>query len=123
MKIFRVRLDNGEQLLGRMVTEDTIAAIARSFNVVFERTASEIYNLTMSSNQPIPITQKLSLKASKVMGNTRLEIIGFNGYREFSHLKTFGAFSELISHQLRVFIPTTNEAIQIIENIQLSYLA
>jgi hypothetical protein len=57
------------------------------------------------------------------MGNIRLEIIDFNGYREFSHLKEFGAFSELIAHQLRVFIPTTNEAIQIINNIQLSYLA
>jgi hypothetical protein len=123
MKIFRVRLDNGEQLLGRMVTEDTIAAIAQSFNVVFERTASEIYHLAMSSNQPIPITQKLSLKASKVMGNIRLEILGFNGHREFYYLKKLGAFSELIAHQLRLFIPTTNEAIPIIDKIQQSYLA
>ena len=31
MKIYRVHLDNGEQLLGRLVAEDTIAAIASHY--------------------------------------------------------------------------------------------
>lgn len=121
MKIYRVHLDNGEQLLGRLVAEDTIAAIASHFNVKIKRTAREIYGLALNSNKPIPITQKLSLKASKVMGNIRLEIVGFSGHREFSYLKELGAMSELIAHQLRLFIATTDEAIQVIEKIQHFY--
>ncbi|MEM8779796.1 MAG: strawberry notch family protein [Cyanobacteria bacterium P01_G01_bin.49] len=120
MKIYRVHLDNGEQLLGRMVAENIIATIAQSFNVEIDRTASEIYNLALNSKNPIPLTPKLSLKTSKVMGNTRLEIVGYSTQKECRHLKYLGANSEFISHEIRLFVPLTNEAISLIEKIQQS---
>ncbi len=65
------------------------------------------------------LTENLSLVNSLVAGQSRLEIIGFQGQSEFNLLKSLGAFGEIIQWKPKAFISTKVEvALEVIKKIR-----
>jgi hypothetical protein len=51
------------------------------------------------------------------MGQRRLEIIGNLGKSEVHWLRNLGCFTEVIAWKMRVFVPTSDQGLTIIEKI------
>ena len=118
LKIFRLTTDDGERLLGRKVVPEAWEIIAPLFGIEYQLSSQEIFNSVFEHGESVELNHRLKLIATTVSGKRRLEIVGFSGHREFNWLKSLGAFGEMISHRMRLFIPATNEACQIIDLIR-----
>ena len=116
-KIYRLQTDDGERLLGRVVTAGAIDEVAARFETTCRLSAAEIVEAARSGDKPVALTGDLKLQRSRVAGKRRLEIVGF-GSAELQWLKSFGVFSEFISYQLRAFVPNDESAVEIIERIK-----
>ena len=117
MRIYRLQTNDGDKLLGRVVTAEAIAELTQSFNFDCDLTATEIVTAARNGDKPVPLQGGLKLQTSRVGGNQRLEIIGFSGQTQFDWLKSMGAFAELINYQLRAFLPNDDSAVVIVEKI------
>jgi len=118
MRIYRLQTDGGERLLGRMVPPEVMQSVAETFGMICQITAREIFHAAWERQESVRLTQKLSLRSCTVAGQRRLEIVGFLGHSEYQWLKSVGAFGEYIQHRLRAFVPTNEEAIEVIEKVR-----
>ncbi len=117
LKVFRLTTDDGERLLGRMVLPFVWEAISGSFGVEYQLSSQEIFKSVWERGESVKLNQTLSLRASTVAGNRRLEIVNFT-HQEFHWLKSLGAFSEMIQHRMRLFLPAAESSSQIIDKIR-----
>ena len=100
-----MRTNDGERLLGRMIKPEVMEAIARGFGVDCTLTAQEIYDAVSNRDESVKLNSSLTLVSRMVAGQQRLEVLGFQGNAEFSWLKSLGAFAEMHSYKMRVFLP------------------
>lgn len=115
-RIYRLQTDEGDRLLGRVVTASAISEVAARFDVCCGLNAAEIVGAARSSDKPVAIAGDLKLQRSRVAGNLRLEVVGFDG-AELQWLKTLGVFSEYVQYRLRAFVPNDATAVGIVERI------
>jgi hypothetical protein len=122
MRVFRLQTDSGEQLLGRLVDAENIAAVYQNLGIKDspKLTAEEVQQAVVQRREVIPLTRSWKLRSSLVMGNQRLEIIGVCQKAEVLWLKALGCTTEIINWQTRVFIPLNEQALEIIDKIRLS---
>lgn len=94
------------------------------FSVIISATPGSILGATQQPEQlvdaalggkvvPIDAFSGTSLKRSRVNGEQRLEVIGFDP-RALPSLKAKGCFTEIIAYQTRLFMPV-NSAREIVE--------
>jgi P-loop containing NTP hydrolase pore-1/C-terminal domain on Strawberry notch homologue len=106
MRVYRLETSEGERLLGRMVDTHRMMQLAESLGLHHVQLSSrEIYDLVMERRESYPLSGGLSLRASAVMGTTRLEVAGTISEALGSQLKAAGCFTEIISWRTRYFIP------------------
>jgi hypothetical protein len=86
-------------------------AVAFGLNQV-QLTAAELYARVSSQRQSYPIGHDLMLRASTVMGTSRLEVAGTISEALGKQLKATGCFTEIIRWRTRYFIPM-NEAVAV----------
>jgi len=120
MRVFRLQTDTGERLLGRMIEPEAMPAIAESLGLrQVKLTAAEIFHQVMERRQRYQLPGGLSLKASSIMGEVRLEIAGrhiSDGLCE--QLKANGCFTEIVSYRRRVFVPASvQQGADVIEKV------
>jgi len=114
LKVRRIVTDDGEAILGRVISEYSIENVFKEFNQEIETTPETIYQRVIGG-QAAKVTDILRLKLSKVMGSERIEVMGWND-SVYQQLIAIGCTSERISWQQRVFIPI-EKAIAVIEKI------
>jgi len=106
MRVYRLETSEGERLLGRMVDTHRMMQLADSLGLHHVKLSGrEIYDLVMARRESYPLSGGLSLRASSVMGTTRLEVAGSISEALGSQLKAAGCFTEIISWRTRYFIP------------------
>jgi hypothetical protein len=115
-RIYRLQTDEGERLLGRVVTAEAINEVAARFDTCCSLSAEEIVEAVRNGDKAVPIARNLKLQRSRVAGNSRLEIVGFSP-AEYHWLKTLGVFGEYIQYRLRAFVPNDDSAVGIVEKI------
>lgn len=107
MRVFRLQADTGERLLGRMIEPEAMPGVAKSLGLrQMKLTPVEIYHQVMEKRVRYQLPGGLSLKASSIMNEVRLEIAGTHisdGLCE--QLKAVGCFTEIVSYLRRVFVP------------------
>ena len=107
MRVFRLQTDTGERLLGRMIEPEAMPAIAESLGLrQVKLTPAEIYHQVMEKRERYQLSGGLSLKASFVMSEYRLEVVGTHISDGLcNQLKAAGCFTEIVSYTRRVFVP------------------
>ena len=106
-QVRRLVTQDGRSLLGRIVTVDAVNALLDKLGLgsTIQLTVSEIVCAAMAGKVvPINAARGLNLKRSRVNGEQRLEILGFDA-RALPAYKAKGCFTEIIQFQCRLFVP------------------
>ncbi|NER93529.1 MAG: methylase [Symploca sp. SIO1B1] len=120
MRVFRLQTDTGELLLGRMIEPEAMPAIAESLGLrQVKLTPAEIYHQVFEKRQRYQLPGGLSLKASLVMSEYRLEVVGAHISDGLcNQLKAAGCFTEIVSYTRRVFVPANvQQGADVIEKV------
>lgn len=103
-RIYRTTPTGGSAMIGRALGEDQAAALRARFMTEIPTTPKEMLTKAVGTSEPVALGQGLTLVRRRVAGEVRLEIEGAD--RDMiRHLKSLGCFTEIISFQLRVFVP------------------
>jgi len=115
-QVRRLVTQEGRSLLGRIVPVDAVNALLDKLGLgsTIQLTASEIVSAALAGKVvPINAARGLNLKRSRVNGEQRLEILGFDA-RALPAYKAKGCFTEIIQFQCRLFVPvqTANDILE-----------
>lgn len=115
-KVWRVIADDGETILGRVISNSQIQSVYREFDQQYTYSAAEIIEEVEAGNT-VRIDDGMRVKLSKVMYEYRLEIVGWNK-NNYRYLLNLGCFSESIDWKLRLFLPNSKEkAVAILQEL------
>lgn len=118
-RIMRVQTADGERMIGRLIDpaqlQNTLNNLGASTTAV-KVTPAEIFNGVKFNGFQYELANGWKIVRRKVSGEQRIELIGAD-FRFQQELVKYGAFSERINWQTRLFIPTSQEGISAIERI------
>jgi hypothetical protein len=118
VQVCRLQTDDGSTLLGRMVEASHIHKVFANFglNDPVNLTSEQIATHVLGSLTPHRFGNGMELRSSLVMGNQRLELIGFREGQK-DRLKAIGFMGEIISCRYRMFVPLGENAPHIVSQI------
>ena len=117
-RVRRLVTSDGHSLLGRIVPAEAVNPVLTTLGLdgSIQISASELVQAALAGKiVEINGARGLSLKRSRVNGEPRLEIVGFDA-RALPIFKAKGCFTEIIQFQTRLFMPV-NQAHEIIETL------
>ena len=118
MRVYRLQTDEGERVIGRLVSPAWVAQAVESDAPTL--TASDTFAAVLDGPTVMQLQDGLELRRVKVMGEFRIELIGFtDGMIE--RLKAVGLISEIISWKLRLFVPTSASGPAILDKVMERY--
>ncbi len=108
-RVVRLQTDEGERIIGRVVTPEILPDVERNFGVGPSAAASlpsvaEAWTLLGSERVALHLADGLRLRRVKVAGSCRIELFGFTGGM-VDRLKALGLMGEIIAWSLRLFVP------------------
>jgi hypothetical protein len=113
-RVYRLQTDDGQRIIGRRVSPawvaTTLAADAPKL------TATEIHDLVLEGRTVVRLAEGMELHRSRVMGVNRIELSGFTEAAK-DRLKADGFFSEIIAWKLRLFCPTDQRGIVVLDRL------
>lgn len=112
MRVYRCQAENGEKVIGRLVTQDQLGGVYRSLGLDcdVELSADETLSVVMVRGGTVELAQGLSLRRSRVMDANRLEFVGFVP-SDLQRFKAIGCFTEIIQWKTRLFVPADDATI------------
>lgn len=124
MVVYRLQTDDGERMLGRLLTPDQLRMTARSCGVSMTArlTGAQVWDATMTRGERVVLKGDRILRRSIVAQGARLELVGHNP-TDLDTLKRLGCFTEVIQWRTRVFIPDAADRAVIIEKVMQIYPA
>lgn len=104
-RVYRLQTDDGERIIGRMLTQVEMEAVCRNLGIdAPQLSADDAWGLINDGKVTAHLADGLSLRRVRVMNEYRVELTGFtSGLVEA--LKARGLFSEIINWKLRLFVP------------------
>ncbi len=114
VKVYRLKTDAGEKIVGRVVSPAWMADIAE----LPDKTISpaDAYAALLDGKVSVALQDGLKLRRSKVMAENRIELCEFT-QSMVPRLKTMGLFSELIGWKLRMFVPSGDHGFQVLDTL------
>jgi hypothetical protein len=101
-RIYRLRTDAGERIIGRMVTP---AWAANADRTGVSLAPADTLSLLRDGRTILDLAEGLQLRRVRIMSAHRIELIGFTESMR-DRLTAYGLFHEIISWKLRMFVPT-----------------
>jgi predicted RNA methylase len=118
MRVYRLQTDDGERIIGRLVSPSWVAQAAESDAPTLSPDAA--FTALLDGRTILQLQDGLELRRARVMGEFRVELSGFtDGMVE--RLKAIGPISEIISWKLRLFVPTGAEGPVILARLMERY--
>jgi hypothetical protein len=107
MRVYRFETDDGERVIGRLVTPETLQPLYRSFGVDHAPALSphEAFSAVLDRGATLDLAGDLQIRRSLVMHAFRIELTGYAD-GAVPQLKALGLASEIIAWRLRLFVPT-----------------
>ena len=118
IKVYRILTDNGDVLIGRVISENAIDSILRRLGANRTKDKVDVSSLinSIKNGDVVYLENGWSLKQRKVANEQRIELTGPR-FENYEFIKKLGVFSERISFQTRFFIPTKTNTENIIKEL------
>ncbi|WP_353646756.1 hypothetical protein [Mesorhizobium sp. WSM2239] len=109
-RVYRIQTDSGERIIGRHIAPALVATLFRNLGLDHAPSVSmdEAWTGLIEGLIGMQLADGLSLRRSRVMNDYRVELIGFTNAM-VPRLKALELISEIISWELRLFVPTSIE--------------
>ena len=116
-RVYRLQTDDGERVIGRMLTPVEAEAVCRNLGIDAPRmSAADAWGFVNDGKVTVRLVDGLSLRRVRVMNEYRVELTGFTSGM-VDALKARGLFSEIISWKLRLFVPVGDSGKAIFESL------
>jgi len=117
-RVYRLETDEGERIVGRLVSAEGLARLCRNFGL--DRTevisVDQVWQSLLGGSSVVGLAGNMTLRRVRVMNDYRVELSGFtDGMRD--RLRSIGLFCEMIAWKLRFFIPTSDEGPAILSRL------
>jgi hypothetical protein len=106
MRVYRFETDEGERVIGRLVTPEALARVYEGLGVsgASSLSPSEAWNAVIERGAVLELAGDLQIRRAMVMNAWRVELTGFSG-GAVPQFKALGLTSEIIAWRLRLFLP------------------
>ena len=107
MRVYRFETDDGERVIGRLVTPEALDRVYEGLGVNGPPPASrldEAWSAVIERGAVLDLAGGLQIRRSLVMSAHRVELTGFTDGM-VPQLKALGLTSEIIAWRLRLFVP------------------
>ncbi|MGC2524706.1 MAG: strawberry notch C-terminal domain-containing protein, partial [Stellaceae bacterium] len=106
MRIYRFETDDGERVIGRLVTPEALERVYEGLGVNGAPALShdEAWSAVLDRGALLDLAGGLQIRRSLVMSTHRVELTGFTDGM-VPQLKALGLTSEIIAWRLRLFVP------------------
>jgi predicted RNA methylase len=105
-RVYRLQTDEGERIIGRLISPAHVDTLARDLGV--ERgpalSAADAFRAVLDEGASVQLADGLEVRRSTVMSASRVELLGFTD-GSVARLKAMGLTSEIIAWRLRLFVP------------------
>ena len=110
MPVYRFETDDGERVIGRLVTPEALARVYEGLGVNGAPAVShfEAWSAVLNRGATLDLTGGLQIRRSLVMNAYRVELTGFPD-GAVAQLKALDLTSEIIAWRLRLFVPTAED--------------
>ena len=110
MRVYRFETDDGERVIGRLVTPEALDRLYQSLGAADAPALSpaEAWTAVIERGAVLDLAGGLQLRRSLVMNAYRVELTGFSD-GAVGQLKALGLISEIIAWRLRLFVPTAED--------------
>jgi len=110
MRVYRFETDDGERVIGRLVTPEALARVYAGLGVEGSPVLShqEAWSAVNDRGAVLDLAGGLQIRRSLVMSAWRVELVGFSD-GAVGPLKALGLTSEIIAWRLRLFVPTAED--------------
>ena len=116
-RVYRLQTDDGERVIGRMLSEIEMEAVCRNLGIDAPKISNEdAWGMILDGKVTAHLADGLSLRRVRVMNENRVELTGFTSGLVDS-LKARGLMSEIINWKLRLFVPVGNRGQMIFESL------
>ena len=107
IRVYRFETDDGERVIGRLVTPEALARVYEGLGVdeAPALSADDAWRAVFERGAVLYLAGGLQLRRSLVMNAYRIELTDFTGGM-VGQLKALGLVSEIIAWRLRLFVPT-----------------
>jgi hypothetical protein len=107
MRVYRLQSDDGERIIGRLLSPAALGALYRNLGQgdAAAFSAREAWCALQDAATLLQLADGLQLRRARVMNANRIELIGFTDGM-VDRLKAMGLMSEIIAWKLRMFVPT-----------------
>src|SRR5258706_2162611 len=102
MRVYRLQTDDGERIIGRLVSPAWVAQAVESEAPALD--PADAFAAVLDGRTIPHLEDGLELRRVKVMGDFRIEVSGFTDGM-VDRLKAMGLVSEIIALKLRLFLP------------------
>lgn len=126
IKALKIVTDNGDQILGRIISDERIEGVLRQLDVkkkTEKLSGAKIFDMVLKNGKQFTFSQSYSgnntIKRSRVANENRIEITGTNMWQLKADYPEI--FTETIQSSRRYFIPTGKKGVEIIEAINKQY--
>jgi len=110
MRVYRFETDDGERVIGRLVTPEALARVYEGLGVTGAAALSsaEAWSAVLDRGAVLELAGDLQIRRALVMQALRIELAGFTD-GAVPQLKAMGLISEIIAWRLRLFVPTAED--------------
>jgi hypothetical protein len=110
MRVYRFETDDGERVIGRLVTPEALAALNQAFGAgeTPALSPSEAWSAVLDRGATLDLAGDLQIRRALAMNAYRVELAGYAD-GAVPQLKALGLISEIIAWRLRLFIPTAED--------------
>jgi hypothetical protein len=110
MRVYRFETDDGERVIGRLVTPEALARVYEGLGVTGgpDLSHEEAWRAVLERGAVLDLAGGLQIRRALVMGAYRVELTGFAD-GAVPQLKALGLTSEIIAWRLRLFVPTAED--------------
>ena len=116
-RVYRLQTDDGERIIGRMLTPIEVEAFCRNIGMDAPNlSAGDAWGLINEGKVAAHLADGLVLRRARVMNEHRIELTGFTSGM-VDALKARGLFGEIISWKLRLFVPVGEAGKAIFESL------
>ena len=106
MRVYRFETDDGERVIGRLVTPEALAKVYEGLGVgnAPALSSGDAWSAVFERGAVLDLAGGLQLRRSMMMGVYRVELTGFSD-GAVAQLKALGLIAEIIAWRLRLFVP------------------